>query len=89
MSNLINKQSREYITKNPVRSSIGAIGYGTVESINLAVDVIGVGRQATSLVSKHLESANLEADVENLEIQIELNAKRAELTAKLDSMASA
>lgn len=89
MQTIINKQSREYITKNPIRSSIGAIGYGTVESINLAVDVISNARQVSSLISKSLATANDEAEIESLETQIELFDKKAQLQAKLAKLQGA
>lgn len=72
----INKQSREYITKNPVRSSIGSIGYGTVNAVELAVEVIGTLRSANSLIHRQIRMADKESAIE----EAELDAQLAKLT---------
>lgn len=74
----INQESREYITKNPIRSSIGAIGYGTVQGINMVVDTIDLGRDIIKLARLSLKESIIEADIE---------AKKAELNG-LDELAS-
>mgnify|MGYP003412590430 FL=1 len=75
---VIDQQSREYITKNPVRSSIGAIGYGTVQGINAVVDTIDLSRDIIKLARLSLKESIIEADIE---------AKKAELNG-LDELAS-
>ena len=56
--------SREYISKNPIRSTIGAIGVGTVSSIELVVEVIGTGRTLNRILNKQLLSMEAELDLE-------------------------
>lgn len=73
-----NYDSREYITKNPIRSSIGAIGYGAVQGINLTVDTIDLGRDVVKLVRLNIRESVIEA---------EIGAKKAEI-AGLDELAS-
>lgn len=46
--------SKEYIKKNPVRSTISALGYGAVESVELVVEVIGTARTANRIVNQQL-----------------------------------
>ena len=74
---VIDPQSREYITKNPIRSSIGAIGYGTVQGINAVVDTIDLSRDIIKLARLSLKESIIEADIE---------AKKAELNG-LDELA--
>ena len=87
----INYDSREYITKNPIRSSIGAIGYGTVQGINLVVDTVDFGRDIIKLAKLSIQESIIEAEVEAKKAQLngmdelasleaELNAKKAKLT---------
>ena len=61
---VIDQQSREYITKNPIRSSIGAIGYGTVQGINAVVDTIDLSRDIIKLARLSLKESIIEADIE-------------------------
>lgn len=56
--------SREYISKNPIRSTIGSLGYGTVSSIELVVEVIGTGRTLNRILNKQLLSMEAELDLE-------------------------
>ena len=56
--------NREYISKNPIRSTIGAIGVGTVSSIELAVEIIGTGRTLNRILNKQLLSMEAELDIE-------------------------
>ena len=56
--------SRGYISKNPIRSTIGAIGVGTVSSIELVVEVIGTGRTLNRILNKQLLSMEAELDIE-------------------------
>ena len=56
--------SREYISKNPIRSTIGAIGVGTVSSIELVVEVISTGRTLNRILNKQLLSMEAELDIE-------------------------
>lgn len=87
----INQDSREYITKNPIRSSIGAIGYGTVQGINMVVDTIDLGRDIIKLARLSIKESVIEADIESrkaelngldelAKLEAELNAKKAKLT---------
>ena len=86
----INHDSREYITKNPIRSSIGAIGYGTVQGINMVVDTIDLGRDIIKLARLSIKESVIEADIESrkaelngldelAKLEAELNAKKAKL----------
>lgn len=68
----INKQSREYITKNPIKSSIGSIGYGLVNAVELGVEVIGTLRSANSLVHRQIRMADKESAIEEAELDIQL-----------------
>lgn len=81
-----NYESREYISKNPIRSSIGAIGYGTVQGINLAVDTIDLGRDVVKLARLSIKESVIEAEIEAKKAEIngldELAKLEAELTAK-------
>ena len=56
--------NREYISKNPIRSTIGAIGVGTVSSIELVVEVIGTGRTLNRILNKQLLNMEAELDLE-------------------------
>ena len=56
--------NREYISKNPIRSTIGAIGVGTVSSIELAVEIIGTVRTLNRILNKQLLSMEAELDLE-------------------------
>ena len=56
--------NREYISKNPIRSTIGAIGVGTVSSIELVVEIIGTGRTLNRILNKQLLSMEAELDIE-------------------------
>lgn len=76
MQTEINKSSREYITKNPVRSTVGALGYGTVNAVELAVEVIGTLRSANSLIHRQIRMADKESAIE----EAELDAQLAKLT---------
>ena len=82
----INHDSREYITKNPIRSSIGAIGYGTVQGINLVVDTVDFGRDIIKLAKLSIQESIIEAEVEAKKAQLngmdELASLEAELLAK-------
>ena len=86
----VNPNSREYITKNPIRSSIGAIGYGTVQGINMVVDTIDLGRDIIKLARLSIKESVIEADIESRKAELngldelarleaELNAKKAKL----------
>lgn len=68
----INKQSREYITKNPIKSSIGSIGYGLVNAVELGVDVIATLRSANSLIHRQIRMADKESAIEEAELDIQL-----------------
>ena len=81
MSTVVNKSTREYITKNPVRSSIGAIGYGAVNAIELGVEVINTLRSANSLIHRQIRMADKESAIEEAELDIEL-AKLTKPTRK-------
>lgn len=72
MQTEVNKQSREYITKNPIKSSIGSIGYGLVNAVELGVEVIGTLRSANSLVHRQIRMADKESAIEEAQLDIEL-----------------
>ena len=88
---IVDPQSREYITKNPIRSSIGAIGYGTVQGINLVVDTIDISRDVIKLaklsISESIIEAQLEANKAELNAIDELASLQAELATKKASLA--
>ena len=90
---VIDQQSREYITKNPVRSSIGAIGYGTVQGINAVVDTIDLSRDIIKLARLSLKESIIEADIEAKKAELngldELASLQAELASKKASLAKA
>lgn len=75
---IVDRDSKEYITKNPVRSAIGAVGYGTVQGINLVVDTVDLSRDVVKLARLSISESIIEAEIE---------AKKAEL-AGLDELAS-
>lgn len=56
--------NREYISKNPIRSTIGSLGYGTVNAVELVVEVIGTGRTLNRILNKQLLSIEAELDLE-------------------------
>lgn len=89
----IDQQSREYITKNPIRSSIGAIGYGTVQGINLGVDTIDLSRDIIKLARLSLKESIIEADIEAKKAELngldELASLQAELATKKAKLAKA
>ncbi len=60
----INTSSRTYITKNPIRSTIGSIGYGTVNAVELVVESIGTLRTLNRILDKQLLSMEAELDIE-------------------------
>lgn len=90
---VIDQQSREYITKNPIRSSIGAIGYGTVQGINAVVDTIDLSRDIIKLaklsISESIIEAQLEANKAELNAIDELASLQAELATKKASLSRA
>ena len=90
MAIVVNKESREYITKNPMRSSIGAVGFGAVQGINLAVDVLDVSRDIVKLAKLSLKESLIEAETEATKAEIkgisELEELRAELANKKASI---
>ena len=89
----IDQNSREYITKNPIRSSIGAIGYGTVQGINAVVDTIDLSRDIIKLARLSIKESIIEADIEAKKAELngldELASLQAELTAKKAKLAKA
>ena len=82
---VIDQQSREYITKNPIRSSIGAIGYGTVQGINAVVDTIDLSRDIIKLSRLSLKESIIEADIEAKKAELNGLDELAELQAELAS----
>jgi hypothetical protein len=64
MQQQINTSSRTYITKNPIRSTIGSIGYGTVNAVELVVESIGTFRTLNRILDKQLLSMEAELDIE-------------------------
>lgn len=89
----VDQNSREYITKNPIRSSIGAIGYGTVQGINVVVDTIDLSRDIIKLaklsISESIIEAQLEANKAELNALDELASLQAELASKKAKLAKA
>lgn len=89
----VDQNSREYITKNPIRSSIGAIGYGTVQGINAVVDTIDLSRDIIKLarlsISESIIEAQLEANKAELNALDELASLQAELASKKAKLAKA
>ena len=89
----VDQNSREYITKNPIRSSIGAIGYGTVQGINAVVDTIDLSRDIIKLARLSIRESIIEADIEAKKAELsgldELASLQAELTAKKAKLAKA
>ena len=90
---VIDPQSREYITKNPIRSSIGAIGHGTVQGINAVVDTIDLSRDIIKLARLSLKESIIEADIEAKKAELngldELASLQAELASKKAKLAKA
>ena len=90
---VVDQQSREYITKNPIRSSIGAIGYGTVQGINAVVDTIDLSRDIIKLARLSLKESIIEADIEAKKAELngldELASLQAELASKKAELAKA
>lgn len=64
MQQQISTSSRTYITKNPIRSTIGSIGYGTVNAVELVVESIGTLRTLNRILDKQLLSMEAELDIE-------------------------
>lgn len=89
----VDQNSREYITKNPIRSSIGAIGYGTVQGINAVVDTIDLSRDIIKLarlsISESIIEAQLEANKAELNALDELASLQAQLASKKAKLAKA
>lgn len=89
----VDQNSREYITKNPIRSSIGAIGYGTVQGINAVVDTIDLSRDIIKLARLSIRESIIEADIEAKKAELngldELASLQAELNAKKAKLAKA
>ena len=66
-----NKQSREYISKNPVKSTIGAIGYGAVNSLNVLVNIVDVVNDVTIIAKENLAISIIEAREERMLAELE------------------
>ena len=79
----VDRTSREYISKNPITSSIGAVGFGVCQSLNLAVDIIDVSRDVVKLAKLSIQTSVLEAQEENLIYQLESADRLATLKADL------
>ena len=56
--------SREYISKNPILSTIGSLGYGTVNAVELVVESIDTVRTLNRILNKQLLSMEAELDLE-------------------------
>lgn len=81
----VDQNSREYITKNPIRSSIGAIGYGTVQGINLVVDTIDLSRSVIKLAQYSINESIIEAERDSKLAELNAMDELAELEAQLAS----
>ena len=77
----VDKLNRDYITKNPIRSSVGAIAYGTVNMLELGVELTGTLRTGNSLMQRQLRMADKEAIIEEMELDIEIEKRRLALVA--------
>ena len=69
MQQQINTSSRTYITKNPIRSTIGSIGYGTVNAVELVVESIDTVRTLNRILNKQLLSMEAELDLELVSVK--------------------
>ena len=56
--------NRESISKNPIRSTIGSLGYGTVNAVELVVESIDTVRTLNRILNKQLLSMKAELDIE-------------------------
>ena len=56
--------NREYISNNPIRSTIGSLGYGTVNAVELVVESIDTVRTLNRILNKQLLSMEAELDLE-------------------------
>ena len=56
--------NRESISKNPIRSTIGSLGYGTVNAVELVVESIDTVRTLNRILNKQLLSMEAELDLE-------------------------
>ena len=56
--------NRAYISKNPIRSTIGSLGYGTVNAVELVVESIDTVRTLNRILNKQLLSMEAELDIE-------------------------
>lgn len=81
----VDQNSREHITKNPIRSSIGAIGYGTVQGINLVVDTIDLSRSVIKLAQYSINESIIEAERDSKLAELNAMDELAELEAQLAS----
>lgn len=81
----IDPSSRQYITKNPIRSSIGAIGFGTVQGINLVVDTIDLSRDIIKLAKLSISESIIEAETESKKAELNALDELADLEAQLAS----
>ena len=81
----IDQNSRQYITKNPIRSSIGAVGFGTVQGINLVVDTIDLSRDIIKLAKLSISESIIEAQLEANKAELNALDELAELQAQLAS----
>lgn len=79
----IDHNSEAYIKKNPIRSSIGSLGYGTVSTINLAVDTVDVCRDVVKLARLSLKESLIEAETEAMLVELEQFDRIEELKAQL------
>ena len=86
-----NYDSREYITKNPIRSSIGSLGYGVVQGINLTIDTVDLCRDVVKLSRLSIKASIIETEIdakkaelqgldELVDLEAQLALKRAELS---------
>lgn len=79
----INRDSREYIQKNPIRSSIGAVGYGTCQGINLIVDVVDISRDVIKLAKFSIRESLIEAETESMKAELQGTYELGELRDQL------
>lgn len=80
------RTSAEYIRKNPVRSTISAVGYGTVQAVNTAVNVIDLANDVTIIAKETLRVSIIEAKADAMEAELEsmdrIESLKAELAKK-------
>lgn len=79
------RTTEAYIRKNPIRSSISAIGYGTVSAINTAVNTIDLVNDVTIIAKETLKVSIIEAKADAMEAELESLDRIESLKAQLEA----